>query len=89
MPGPANTLPMMSGDGQFGPAEMGGMFALIKVREDLAANDYRDPGHYQHPAGTVAHEVGTDGADAPEKGGPAEAMSPAAGSAGGGHRHHH
>jgi FtsP/CotA-like multicopper oxidase with cupredoxin domain len=89
MPGPANTLPMMSGEGQFGPTEMGGMFALIKVREDLAANDYRDPGHYAHPAGTVAHEVGNDGAEAPEKGGPADAMSPAAGSAGGGHMHHH
>jgi hypothetical protein len=89
MPGPANTLPMMSGEGQFGPAEMGGMFALIKVREDLAANDYRDPGQYQHPAGTVAHEVGTEGANTPEKGGAADAMSPAAGSAGGAHMHHH
>jgi hypothetical protein len=68
---------------------MGGMFALIKVREDLAANDYRDPGQYQHPAGSVAHEVGTEGADTPEKGGPADAMSPGAGSAGGGQQHHH
>ena len=88
MPGPANTLPMMSGEGQFGPAEMGGMFALIKVREDLAANDYRDPGQYQHPAGSVAHEVGTEG-DAPGTGGPRDAMPPGVGSAGGGRRHHH
>ena len=41
MPAPDNTLPMMSGDGQFGPAEMGGMFTVIKIREGLAANDYR------------------------------------------------
>jgi hypothetical protein len=33
------------------------MFTLVKVREGLAVNDYADPGHYQHPAGTVAHEV--------------------------------
>ena len=68
---------------------MGGMFALIKVREDLAANDYRDPGYYAHPAGTVAHEVGNDGPDAPKKGGAAEAMPPGTRSAGGGHGHHH
>jgi hypothetical protein len=68
---------------------MGGMFALIKVREDLAANDYRDPGQYQHPAGSVAHEVGTEGADTPEKGGAADAMPPGVGSASGGRRHHH
>ena len=36
-----NTLPMMSGDGQFGPAEMGGMFTVIKIREGLAAGDYQ------------------------------------------------
>ena len=26
MPAPGNTLPMMTGSGQFGPIEMGGMF---------------------------------------------------------------
>src|SRR5437763_16432517 len=57
MPMPDNTLPMMTGFGQFGPIEMGGMFAVIKIREDLAANDYRDPGPYKHPEGTVAYEV--------------------------------
>jgi len=56
MPVPDNTLPMMSGEGQFGPAEMGGMFTLIKIRKDLAANDYKDPGPYEHPEGTVAYE---------------------------------
>ncbi len=56
MPMPDNTLPMMTGFGQFGPIEMGGMFTVMKVRDSLAANDYRDPGPYRHPAGTVAFE---------------------------------
>jgi FtsP/CotA-like multicopper oxidase with cupredoxin domain len=54
---PDNTLPMMTGFGQFGPIEMGGMFTLVKIREGLERNDYADPGPYQHPQGTVAHEV--------------------------------
>jgi manganese oxidase len=56
MPLPDNTLPMMSGQGQFGPAEMGGMFTLLKVRHDQPPGDYRDPGPFKHPAGTVAYE---------------------------------
>jgi hypothetical protein len=36
--------------------EMGGMFTVVKVRGGLARNDYKDPGWYQHPAGTVAYE---------------------------------
>ncbi len=56
MPLPENTLPMMTGDGPFGPIEMGGMFTMVKVREGLAAGDVRDPGWYAHPAGTVARE---------------------------------
>ncbi|MBV2216439.1 MAG: copper oxidase [Diaphorobacter sp.] len=56
MPLPDNTYPMMTGTGPFGPLEMGGMFTTLKVRQGLAAQDWRDPGWYQHPAGTVAHE---------------------------------
>jgi FtsP/CotA-like multicopper oxidase with cupredoxin domain len=56
MPLPDNTLPMMTGQGPFGPIEMGGMFTVVKVREGLARNDYRDPGWYKHPPGTVAYE---------------------------------
>jgi len=52
---PPNTLPMMTGTGPFGPAEMGGMFTLVKVREGLGANDYGDPGWYAHPNGTVSY----------------------------------
>jgi hypothetical protein len=37
---------------------MGGMFTVVKVREGLASGDYKDPGWYRHPAGTVAYEVG-------------------------------
>jgi FtsP/CotA-like multicopper oxidase with cupredoxin domain len=54
---PENTLPMMMGQGPFGPLEMGGMFTVIKVRENLANNDYSDPGWYQQPDGTVAWKL--------------------------------
>ncbi|MGJ4937990.1 multicopper oxidase family protein [Bradyrhizobium sp. HKCCYLRH3083] len=57
MPSPDNTLPMMTGSGQFGGIEMGGMFTVVKVREGLARDDYRDPGPYQFPKGSVAYEV--------------------------------
>jgi len=56
MPLPDNTLPMMTGSGPFGALEMGGMFTVLKVREGLARNDYKDPGWYKHPPGTVAYE---------------------------------
>jgi manganese oxidase len=57
MPLPENTLPMMTGEGPFGPIEMGGMFTLVKIRNNLAAGDYRDPGWYQHPEGSVAYKL--------------------------------
>ena len=60
MPLPENTLPMMTGKAQFGAVEMGGMFTTVKIREGLARNDYKDPGHYKHPIGTVASEVVND-----------------------------
>ena len=41
------------------------MFTVMKVREDLAPGDYRDPGWYKHPQGTVACEVDVVSADAP------------------------
>ena len=56
MPLPDNTLPMMTGQGPFGGIEMGGMFTLLKVRKDQKRGDYRDPGWYRHPAGSVAYE---------------------------------
>ncbi len=56
MPLPDNTLPMMTGHGQFGPIEMGGMFSVVKVRPDVKPGDYSDPGWYAFPPGTVARE---------------------------------
>jgi manganese oxidase len=56
MPIPDNTLPMMNGQGPFGGVEMGGMFTVLKVRKDQKPGDYKDPGWYKHPAGTVAYE---------------------------------
>jgi manganese oxidase len=57
MPLPPNTLPMMTGTGPFGAMEMGGMFTVVKVREGLAAGDWRDPGWYRHPPGSVMRLV--------------------------------
>jgi FtsP/CotA-like multicopper oxidase with cupredoxin domain len=56
MPLPDNTLPMMTGQGPFGPIEMGGMFSVVKVRADQKPGDYSDPGWYRHPPGTQAYE---------------------------------
>jgi manganese oxidase len=56
MPLPHNTLPMMSGEGPFGPLEMGGMFSLLKVRKDQKPGDYADPGWFRQPPGTQAFE---------------------------------
>jgi FtsP/CotA-like multicopper oxidase with cupredoxin domain len=78
MPMPDNTLPMMTGFGQFGPMEMGGMFTVVKVREGLAGNDYKDPGWYQHPQGTVAYEIENPSASAPRQTGPARPATPGA-----------
>ncbi|GAC1535823.1 MAG: copper oxidase [Myxococcales bacterium] len=59
---PKNTLPMMTGDGQFGSIDMGGMFTVVKVREGLSS--YTDPGPYKNPPGTVAHKVADEKAKA-------------------------
>ena len=56
MPIPNNTIPMMGGEGPYGDVEMGGMFTVVKIREGLARNDYRDPGWYTPPAGSHARE---------------------------------
>jgi FtsP/CotA-like multicopper oxidase with cupredoxin domain len=54
---PENTLPMMTGEGPFGPLEMGGMFTVLKVRETVRPGDYTDPGWFEHPEGTVAYPL--------------------------------
>jgi FtsP/CotA-like multicopper oxidase with cupredoxin domain len=60
MQGPENTLPMMVGKGPFGNLEMGGMFTVVKVRDDIAPGDYRDPGWYANPRGTLARRISAD-----------------------------
>jgi FtsP/CotA-like multicopper oxidase with cupredoxin domain len=52
MPIPPNSLPMRGGPGPFGSIDMGGMFTVLKVRDDP---DTADPNAwYPHPAGTLA-----------------------------------
>jgi FtsP/CotA-like multicopper oxidase with cupredoxin domain len=53
--GPRNTLPMMGGTGPYGSLEMGGMFTVLKVRDELDGNG--DPGWYQAPPGTRAYRL--------------------------------
>lgn len=61
MAGPPNTLPMMAGQGPFGPIAMGGMFTVLKVRDHL--EEGADAGWYDNPPGTVASPVGAAEAD--------------------------
>jgi manganese oxidase len=43
------------------------MFTVVKVREGLAAGDYRDPGPYKFPPGSVAYEFTGDIGQAPRQ----------------------
>ncbi|MEX1086687.1 MAG: copper oxidase [Steroidobacteraceae bacterium] len=79
MPGPENTLPMMLGKGPFGNLEMGGMFTVVKVRDQLRHGDYNDPGWYANPRGTLAHRVSDDANfGSPVRRGPAMEFTPPA-----------
>jgi hypothetical protein len=94
MPIPDNTAPMMGGKGPFGGLEMGGMFTTVKVRRDQKPGDYKDPGWFKHPEGTVAYEftgqlpeparqqprAQSPAATAPSKGVEVQIRKPAAGS---------
>lgn len=55
MGGPKNWVPMMTGEGPFGPLQMGGMFTVLKIRPGITS--YADPGWYQAPKGTIAYKV--------------------------------
>ncbi|MES2437511.1 MAG: copper oxidase [Verrucomicrobiota bacterium] len=50
---PANSLPMVGGQGKYDYITMGGMFTMLKVRDSLPA-DGSDPGWYECPPGTLA-----------------------------------
>lgn len=52
---PKNSLAMIGGIGPFGYITMGGMFTILKVREELGPAD--ENGWYPHPAGTVAERA--------------------------------
>jgi FtsP/CotA-like multicopper oxidase with cupredoxin domain len=53
MPVPKNSLPMVGAQGQFDYITMGGMFTILKVRDEILPNN-ADPGWYQNPPGTVS-----------------------------------
>ena len=55
---PKNSIPMVGARGPFDYITMGGMFTILKVREQLAS--YDDPGWYKHPPGTVADVASAD-----------------------------
>jgi hypothetical protein len=55
---PDNSISMVGGDGPFGIIDMGGMFTIVKIRKQLSGD--RDPGWYEHPAGTVAGKATAD-----------------------------
>jgi FtsP/CotA-like multicopper oxidase with cupredoxin domain len=52
MNAPKNSIPMLGGPGPFDYITMGGLFTVLKVRENLTS--YADPGWYKYPPGTVA-----------------------------------
>jgi FtsP/CotA-like multicopper oxidase with cupredoxin domain len=52
MPIPGNSRPMRGAPGPFGYIDMGGMFTILKVRDDPSAA--HAAGWYEHPRGTVA-----------------------------------
>jgi hypothetical protein len=52
MPIPKNSLPMRGAPGPFSYIDMGGMFTVLKVRDEPASADPN--GWYEHPKGTLA-----------------------------------
>jgi manganese oxidase len=52
MPVPRNSIPMLGAPGKHDYIDMGGMFTILKVRENLTS--YDDPGWYENPPGTLA-----------------------------------
>ena len=54
MPVPKNSIPMLGARGPFDAITMGGMFTIVKVRDEDIGDENKDPGWYKHPPGTVA-----------------------------------
>jgi manganese oxidase len=55
---PENSIPMVGGLGKHDYITMGGMFTVLKVREELPS--YDDPGWYENPSGTLAFQATED-----------------------------
>ena len=49
---PENSIPMLGARGKHDIITMGGMFTVLKVRDEIAGG--RDPGWYENPRGSVA-----------------------------------
>jgi FtsP/CotA-like multicopper oxidase with cupredoxin domain len=72
---PPNSIPMVGAIGPHDEITMGGMFTILKVRENLSDYD-TDPGWYENPPGTQAtnatddalrrNSIATDGSSAPK-----------------------
>lgn len=58
MPSPPNSIPMRGAPGPHGYIDMGGMFTLLKVRENV--NGYDDPGWYKTPPGEIASRASAE-----------------------------
>jgi len=64
---PKNSIAMVGGRGKHDTITMGGMFTILKVRDQLSS--YADPGWYEAPPSTIARaapneELARDGIDA-------------------------
>jgi hypothetical protein len=49
---------MLGAPGKHGYIDMGGMFTILKVRDNLTT--YDDPGWYENPQGTLASLVNSE-----------------------------
>jgi FtsP/CotA-like multicopper oxidase with cupredoxin domain len=73
---PANSIPMVGAMGPHDYITMGGMFTILKVRENLPDGYGQDPGWYTNPPGTLASRapaevltrngIASDGSSAPK-----------------------
>lgn len=54
MPVPKNSIAMVGSGGPFSYIGMGGMFTIVKVRDEDVGDENKDPGWYKNPPGTVA-----------------------------------
>ena len=77
MKAPANSLPMVGAQGPHDYITMGGMFTILKVRDDIS--NFRDPGWYQDPKGmarpATSAQLSRDGISVPKMPGASHSKS--------------